>query len=219
MDTWSAWLQIRISKLKRQHPSVFNDLDVTKHCPLFTTNMLLFLHSPPQSSYVVRSCISNLRTMVYILWTFSKKYTTIINVHRLPMRSYHIYVNDTRYDRSLLYWIPILHKCPYKERYNIETAKCSTNPIFRHIKSNNYGTAKVKIVKNERDHVCRMITWVVFLRMFWNFISSLTVKREEGPFHFWSEQSVMFNNITNHNNKVHSSVSISNGQQYYQPQQ
>jgi hypothetical protein len=26
------------------------------------------------------------------------------------------------------------------------------NPIFRHIKSNNSGTAKVKIVKNERDH-------------------------------------------------------------------
>ena len=25
--------------------------------------------------------------------------------------------------------------------------------------------------------VCRMITWVVFLRMFWNFISSLPVKR------------------------------------------
>jgi hypothetical protein len=25
--------------------------------------------------------------------------------------------------------------------------------------------------------LCRMITWVVFLRMFWNFISSLPVKR------------------------------------------
>jgi hypothetical protein len=25
--------------------------------------------------------------------------------------------------------------------------------------------------------LCRMITWVVFLRMFWNFISSLVVKR------------------------------------------
>ena len=25
--------------------------------------------------------------------------------------------------------------------------------------------------------LCRMITWVVFLRMFWNFISSLLVKR------------------------------------------
>jgi hypothetical protein len=31
--------------------------------------------------------------------------------------------------------------------------------------------------------------------------------------------SVMVNNITNHNNKDHSSVSINNGQQYYQPQQ
>jgi hypothetical protein len=27
----------------------------------------------------------------------------------------------------------------------------SHNPIFRHIKSNNSGTAKVKMVKNERD--------------------------------------------------------------------
>ena len=29
--------------------------------------------------------------------------------------------------------------------------KYGKNPIFRHIKSNNSGTAKVKIVKNERD--------------------------------------------------------------------
>jgi hypothetical protein len=28
-----------------------------------------------------------------------------------------------------------------------------------------------------RQILCRMITWVVFLRMFWNFISSLPVKR------------------------------------------
>ena len=39
--------------------------------------------------------------------------------------------------------------------------------------------------------LCRMVTWVVFLRRFWNFISSLPVKRG-GSFHFWSEQSVMF---------------------------
>ena len=38
-------------------------------------------------------------------------------------------------------------------------------------------------------HVCRMITWVVFLRMFWNFISSLPVKRG-GSLLFL--QSVMF---------------------------
>ena len=33
------------------------------------------------------------------------------------------------------------------------------------------------MTKNRSFTVCRMITWVVFLRMFWNFISSLPVKR------------------------------------------
>jgi hypothetical protein len=32
--------------------------------------------------------------------------------------------------------------------------------------------------------LCHMITWVVFLRMFWNFISSLLVKR--GSLSFWT---------------------------------
>ena len=39
--------------------------------------------------------------------------------------------------------------------------------------------------------LCRIITWVVFFRMFWNFISILPVKRG-GSLSFWSEQSVMF---------------------------
>jgi hypothetical protein len=43
---------------------------------------------------------------------------------------------------------------------------CGKNPIFRHIKPNNSGTAKVKIVKNERDPP-----------LFTNCISSLPVKR------------------------------------------
>jgi hypothetical protein len=33
------------------------------------------------------------------------------------------------------------------------------------------------ITENMIFTLCRMITWVVFLRMFWNFISSLPVKR------------------------------------------
>ena len=33
------------------------------------------------------------------------------------------------------------------------------------------------MTENRIFTVCRMITWVVFLRMFWNFISSLPVKR------------------------------------------
>ena len=33
------------------------------------------------------------------------------------------------------------------------------------------------VTENRIFNLCRMITWVVFLRMFWNFISSLPVKR------------------------------------------
>jgi hypothetical protein len=33
------------------------------------------------------------------------------------------------------------------------------------------------MMENRIFTLCRMITWVVFLRMFWNFISSLPVKR------------------------------------------
>ena len=35
------------------------------------------------------------------------------------------------------------------------------------------------MTENRIFTICRMITWVVFLRMFWNFISSLPVKRGE----------------------------------------
>ena len=40
------------------------------------------------------------------------------------------------------------------------------------------------MTENRIFTLCRMITWIVFLRMFWNFISSLPVKRG-GSFHFW----------------------------------
>ena len=34
------------------------------------------------------------------------------------------------------------------------------------------------MTENRIFTLCRMITWVMFLRMFWNFISSLPVKKE-----------------------------------------
>jgi hypothetical protein len=33
------------------------------------------------------------------------------------------------------------------------------------------------MMENRIFALCRMITWLVFFRMFWNFISSLPVKR------------------------------------------
>jgi hypothetical protein len=37
--------------------------------------------------------------------------------------------------------------------------------------------SRVDMTENRIFKLCRMITWVVFLRMFWNFINSLPVKR------------------------------------------
>jgi hypothetical protein len=36
---------------------------------------------------------------------------------------------------------------------------------------------ELDMTENRIFTLCRMITWIVFLRMFWNFISSLQVKR------------------------------------------
>jgi hypothetical protein len=42
------------------------------------------------------------------------------------------------------------------------------------------------MTENRMFTLCRMITWVVFLRMFWNFISSLSVERGGSEKHYSS---------------------------------
>ena len=43
--------------------------------------------------------------------------------------------DDLKFDEELdlpsLYWIPKLHKCPFKQRYIAESAKCSTKPLSK----------------------------------------------------------------------------------------
>jgi len=45
-------------------------------------------------------------------------------------------------DLPSLYWIPKLHKCLYKERYNAGSAKCSTKSLSKLL------TTVLSIVKN-----------------------------------------------------------------------
>jgi hypothetical protein len=40
-------------------------------------------------------------------------------------------VKDEDCDLPLLYLIPTLHKCPYKQRYIAEAAKCSSKPLSK----------------------------------------------------------------------------------------
>ena len=54
---------------------------------------------------------------------------------------------------SSLHWYAADRISKHSEKHysSYHTTYRDKNPIFRHIKSNNSGTAKVKIVKNERD--------------------------------------------------------------------
>jgi hypothetical protein len=67
-----------------------------------------------------------------------------------PIGSFYYQVNDTGS------WEPLVFDCFHFCHSTVIGLDITDNRIFT---------------------LCRMITWVVFLRMFWNFISSLPVKR------------------------------------------
>jgi hypothetical protein len=59
---------------------------------------------------------------------------------------------------------------------------------------------ELDMTENRIFTLCRMITWVVFLRMFWNFTSSLPVKR--GGSLSSSKQLIKFQNILRNTTQV-----------------
>ena len=47
------------------------------------------------------------------------------------LSSYGLSLKDEDCDLPLLYCIPKLHTCPYKQRYITEAANCFTNPLSK----------------------------------------------------------------------------------------
>ena len=50
----------------------------------------------------------------------------ILENHKSVLSSFGISVKDEDLELPSLYWLPKLHKSPYKQRYIAESAKCST---------------------------------------------------------------------------------------------
>ena len=50
----------------------------------------------------------------------------ILENHKSVLSSFGICVNDDNCELPSIYWIPKLHKCPYKQRFIAGSAKCST---------------------------------------------------------------------------------------------
>jgi hypothetical protein len=55
----------------------------------------------------------------------------ILDNHRSVFYSFGISTKDKELDRPSLYWISKLHKCPFKQRYIVGSAKCSTKPLTK----------------------------------------------------------------------------------------
>ena len=53
----------------------------------------------------------------------------ILQNHRSVMLTFGISLQDDDIDIPKLYWIPKLHKYPYKQRYIAGSAKCSTKSL------------------------------------------------------------------------------------------
>ena len=55
----------------------------------------------------------------------------IINNHKSVLSSFGITVSDENDNLPSIYWIPKLHKNPYKQRYIAGSAKCTTKPLSK----------------------------------------------------------------------------------------
>ena len=55
----------------------------------------------------------------------------ILDNHRSVLSSFGVHIKDVDIDLPSLYWIPKLHKDPYKQRFIAGSSNCSTKPLSK----------------------------------------------------------------------------------------
>ena len=110
-------------------------LGLQKHCPILTTNILLSLQS--------RLLTASLSAKIITLIAERMARNVILHIHlpRYQRKSliitcqacflFGLPMKDEDCDLPLLYWIPKLHKCSYRQRQIAEVSKCSNNPLSK----------------------------------------------------------------------------------------
>jgi hypothetical protein len=58
-----------------------------------------------------------------IILVYNQNHASVLNTINIP-----VHINDD-YELPYLYWIPKLHKAPFKQRYIAGSKKCSTKPL------------------------------------------------------------------------------------------
>jgi hypothetical protein len=153
LDTLSEWvksvrsfIQIRIKKLigsmSTRSKSIFKDPNVAKHLYLLHDKYVIVSadKAPNNIVFVCKShyidCLikelgidNSVGNPTYTPTTITKE--EILDNHRSILYSFGISTKDEELDLPSLYWIPKLHKCPFKQRYFTGSAKCSTKPLSK----------------------------------------------------------------------------------------
>jgi hypothetical protein len=122
--------------------SIFKDPNVAKHLSLLhdkyvivsadkAPNNLVFVCRSHYIDFLIKELgIDNLLGHPTYSQTTLKK-EDIMDNHRSVLCSFGISTKDEELDLPSLYWIPKLHKCPFKQHYIAGSAKYSTKPLSK----------------------------------------------------------------------------------------
>ena len=145
VNTLSEWVKTvmslinrRVSVLSRtmsrRHESMFDDPDVAAELAEIHEKIVVAPADKASNNIVFVSKTHYINCLMEELgmstMTGNPTYNlTAIQNHHSVMLTLGISLSDEDIDLPELYWIPKLHKNPYKQRYIAGSAKCSTKPL------------------------------------------------------------------------------------------
>ena len=150
LDTLSEWirsigdvLKRRIQRLKHsintRHESIFSDPDVRELSRLHENFVIVPADKASNNytfvckRYYVDILIEELGLHLlpgnptYNLTDFSA--SEVLDNHKSVLTSFGLQTTDEELDLPYIYWIPKMHKNPYKHRFIAGSSKCSTKPL------------------------------------------------------------------------------------------
>ena len=151
VDTLSEWiksiadvLKHRIRRLKHsvntRHESIFSDPDVVRELSRLHENFVIVPADKASNNYTFVCKRHYVRILseelglnslpgnpTYNLTDFSA--SEVLDNHKSVLTSFGIETSDDELDLPYIYWIPKMHKNPYKHRFIAGSFKCSTKPL------------------------------------------------------------------------------------------
>ena len=146
--TWKLTLfrsgKRRIRRLKHsvntRHKSIFSDPDVVREISRLHENFVIVPADKASNNYTFVCKRHYVRILseelglnslpgnpTYNLTDFSA--SEVLDNHKSVLTSFGIETSDDELDLPYIYWIPKMHKNPYKHRFIAGSSKCSTKPL------------------------------------------------------------------------------------------